>query len=109
MEISFADESIRALCAQTKRATQTLGAESAKKLQRRMTEMFNAETVSELVAGRPHPLKGTRAGTFALDLHGGQRLLFKPTLQPPPTKDDGGIDWASVTKITITELGDYHD
>ena len=109
MEISFADKSVEALCAQTRLATKTLGAESAKKLQCRMAEMFNAENVSELVAGRPHPLQGERAGTFALDLHGGQRLVFKPTLQPPPTKKDGGIDWASVTKVTITELGDYHD
>lgn len=109
MEISFADEAVEALCGQAKRATKALGAESAKKLQRRITELFNAENVSELVAGRPHPRQGARAGTFALDLHGGQRLVFKPTLQPPPTKKDGGIDWASVTKITITELGDYHD
>ena len=109
MEISFADKSVEALCAQTGLATKTLGAESANKLQRRIAELFNAENVSELVAGRPHPLQGARAGSFALDLHGGQRLLFKPPLQPPPTKKDGGIDWASVTKITITELGDYHD
>ena len=109
MEISFADETVEALCAQIRRATKTLGAESAKKLQRRMAELFNAEHVSELVAGRPHPLQGARAGTFALDLHGGQRLVFRPTLQPPPTKKDGGIDWASVTRVTITELGDYHD
>ena len=109
MEISFANETVEALCGQAKRATKALGAESAKKLQRRMTEMFNAENVLELVAGHPHPLQGARAGTFALDLHGGKRLVFKPTLQPPPTKKDGGIDWASVTKVTITELGDYHD
>ena len=109
MEISFADKSVEALCAQTGLASKTLGAESAKKLQRRIAELFNAENVSELVAGRPHPLQGARAGTFALDLHGGQRLVFKPTLQPPLTKKDGGIDWASVTKVTITELGDYHD
>lgn len=109
MEISFADEDLEAICGQAKRATRTLGAESAKKLQRRMTELFGAENVEELAAGRPHPLQGARAGKFALDLHGGQRLVFRPTLQPPPTKKDGGIDWASVTKITITELGDYHD
>ena len=109
MEISFADTAVESLCRQTKLATKTLGAESAKKLQRRLTELFNAENVAELVAGRPHPLLGKRAGTFALDLHGGQRLVFKPTLRPPPAKKDGGIDWASVTKVTITELGDYHE
>lgn len=109
MEISFADSDIETLCRESKVATKKLGAESAKKLQRRLTELFNAEHVAELVAGRPHPLQGARAGFFALDLHGGQRLVFKPTVQPPPTKPDGGINWATVTKVTITELGDYHE
>jgi toxin HigB-1 len=109
MEISFADVNIEAVCRQTKLATKTLGAESAKKLQRRISELFNAENVTELVAGRPHPLVRNRLGTYSLDLHAGKRLIFKPTRQPPPTKLDGGIDWASVTAVTITELGDPHE
>ena len=109
METTFADESLEHICQQAKLAKKVLGAESAAKLQRRLNEMFNAENVGELVAGRPHPLAGNRNGHFALDLHGGKRIVFKPTLQPPPLKPDGSIDWKLVTKVTITELGDYHD
>ena len=109
MEIAFGDRSVEDVCRQTKLATKALGAESARKLHRRLSEIFNAENVDELVAGRPHPLTGNRLGDFALDLYGGKRLVFKPTLQPPPAKPDGSIDWKSVTKVTITELGDYHD
>ena len=109
METSFGDRSTEDICRQPKLATKAIGAESAKKLHRRISEIFNAENVDELVAGRPHPLSGNRLGHFALDLHGGKRLVFKPTLQPPPVKTDGSIDWKSVTKVTITELGDYHD
>jgi proteic killer suppression protein len=109
MEISFEDESIEDACRIPKLAKKALGAESAVKLQRRLTELFNAENVSELVAGRPHPLTRDRIGEFAMDLHGGKRIVFRPTTQPPPTKPDGSIDWKSVTKVTITELGDYHD
>lgn len=109
MEITFRDESLEHICQQAKLAKKALGAESAAKLHRRLNEMFNAENVNELVAGNPHPLKGDRHGQFALDLHGGKRLVFKPTLQPPPAKSDGSIDWKSVTKVTIIELGDYHD
>jgi len=109
MRISFLDADIEALCKQSKLATRKLGVESAKKLQRRLSELFAATMVTELVAGRPHPLERDRSGQFALDLHGGCRLIFKPTKQPPPIKADGSIDWAQVDDITILEVGDYHD
>jgi toxin HigB-1 len=65
--------------------------------------------VQELVAGRPHPLKGDRAGQFALDLDGGKRLVFEPANEPIPYKQDGSIDGAIVTHICIVFIGDYHD
>ena len=109
MNITFIDSTIEGLCRQSKLAGRKLGLASAKKLQRRLTEIFNAENVTELVAGRPHPLTGDRAGAFALDLHGGDRLIFRPTKQPPLAKSDGSIDWIQVTEVTIIELGNYHD
>ncbi len=109
MNITFINADVEALCRQSKRATRELGAASAQKLQRRLTELFNAENVTELVAGRPHPLMLDKRGAFAVDLHGGDRLVFKPTKQPPPAKADGSIDWTQVTEVTIVELGDYHD
>ena len=109
MIISFANQNIEDLCRQTKLAAKKLGAESAKKLQRRISECYAASSVSELVAGRPHPLSHNRVGQFALDLHKGHRLIFKPASVPPPTKDDGSIDWSQVVEITIIETEDYHD
>ena len=108
MEISFAGPKLESVCGQHKLAAKEIGALSAKKLQLRLAELFAAESVKELVAGRPHPLTHDRFGQFAVDLHGGHRLIFKPTRQPPPLLSDGGIDWSSVTEITITEIGDYH-
>ena len=109
MNISFVNVNVEALCRQSKLSAKALGALSAQKLKRRLAELFNAENVSELVAGRPHRLVGDKRGEFAVDLHGGDRLVFKPTQQPPPVKGDGGIDWARITDITIVELGNYHD
>ena len=45
-----------------------------------------------------------------MDMHSGDRLVFRPTKQPPPAKTDGSIDWVQVTEeVAIVELGDYHD
>jgi toxin HigB-1 len=108
-KVSFASAKLEKLCRQKQNATQAFGPQVAAKLQSRLAELFAAATVVELVAGRPHPLQGTRAGSFALDLHGGYRLIFKPTVQPPVKKPDGSIDWAQVSKVTITEVVNYHD
>lgn len=108
MKITYHGKDVEALCKQSRIATKRLGKESATKLQRRMSELFAAKVVAELVIGRPHPLERERAGQFAVDLHGGKRLIFIAT-GTPPLKADGSIDWASVTDITIIEAGDYHD
>lgn len=109
MQIAFETPEIEACCREKKRATKLLGAESAKKLQRRLAELFNADNPAELVAGRPHALKGNMHGSYALDLHGGFRIVFEPSVQPPPQLKSGGIDWVTVKAITITAIEDYHD
>ena len=34
--------------------------------------------------------------------------MFRPTADPLPTKADGGLDWAAVDTVTVTEIVDYH-
>ena len=109
MKISFADQDIEDLCKQVKLATKKLGAETAKKLQKRINDCFAATVVTELIAGRPHPLDYYRLGQFALDLYKGKRLIFTATQKPPPVKTDGSIDWSKVADITLIEIEDYHD
>ena len=109
MEIDFFNHDLRNLCEQEKLAVKSLGKPCARKLRSRLADLMAAAHVRELVAGRPHPLSGDRQGQFALDLHGGVRLVFEPDHEPVPTFSDGGIDWAQVTRITIIFIGDYHD
>ncbi len=108
MKFFFANQKIERLCRESKVATKALGALCAKKLQTRLAELTSAVNVADLLQGRPHPLKGRRAGQFALDLYGGTRLIFKPTLQPPPVKADGAIDWTQVSEVHILSAEDYH-
>jgi toxin HigB-1 len=109
MRIFFMDENLEALCVQERVAKKRLGAPCAKRLKRRLADLAAAANPTELIAGRPHPLKGDRAGQMALNLHGGDRLCFRPLQEPPPVTDDGGIDWIAVTDILIVSVGDYHD
>lgn len=109
MEVSFESQGIRDLCGRQATAERRLGKIGAQRLRSRLADVLAAARVADLVAGHPHPLVGNRAGQFALDLDGGRRLVFEPDHDPVPCKEDGGIDWSSVTRIRIVFIGDYHD
>jgi proteic killer suppression protein len=109
MDIAFKDEKLRKLCENSQWALRHLGADCARKLRTRLSDLEAAEHVRELVAGRPHPLEGDRDGQFALDLAKGSRLVFEPNHDPCPCLETEAIDWSRVTRIRIVFIGDYHD
>ncbi len=96
------------LCKEQRAALKQLGGNGARKLQVRLTQLVAATRLGDIVLGRPHPLKGDRAGQFALDLDGGARLVLEPAGEVPRSAD-GTIDWPAVTSVRIVFIGDYHD
>ena len=109
MEIGFRNSQLRRLCEEEKQATRRLGPDCARKLRGRLSDLEAVACVTDLQAGRPHPLTGDREGQFALDLSGGYRLVFSPDETLPPRHEDGSIDWSRVTTVRIEDIGDYHD
>mgnify|MGYP001103821485 CR=1 FL=1 len=110
MDILYATEALQRLCLTERIAKKKLGASCAKKLRARIEDLASARWVSELIAGRPHPLTGVQAGKFSVRLQGGCRLVFEPANEPIPTKEnDGSIAWGQVDRVRIVYIGDYHD
>lgn len=109
MDIRFADKKLQDLCERVGVADRKLGPASARKLRNRLADLRAAMIVSDLVAGRPHPLKGSRAGQFGLDLARGDRIVFSVANVPVPVTAGGAINWSQVTLIRIEYVGDYHD
>ena len=109
MDIDFATTKLRALCEQHARMVAAFGFPCAKKLQNRLADLDAVAFVTELVAGRPHPLKGDRLGQFSRDLHGAVRLVFESDQDPVPRNTDNSIAWNQVSKVRIVFIGDYHD
>ena len=109
MDIDFSTAKLQGLCEQHARMVGAFGFPCAKKLQNRLADLEAATFVTELVAGRPHPLKGDRLGQFSVDLHGAVRLVFVANHDPVPTNADKSIAWNQVNKVRIVFIGDYHD
>ena len=108
MEIGFKTKKLKATCEQSGLAQKQLGLKMAKKLRSRLADLNAALVVTDLCAGRPHPLDGNRAGEFALDLVHPRRLVFVADDDPIPEKEDGSIDWSQVSRVRITAIEDYH-
>lgn len=110
IHISWSNRKLERSCADAKRGQRTWGAEHWKVLQRRLASLLAAPTLRDLdaVPGRCHELHADRRGQFAIALWGSYRLVFVPDHDPIPRLVDGGIDRTRVTRVSITEVVDYH-
>ena len=110
MEVSFATPALKKLCESGTALQRKHGQSCAKKIKTRLTDMRAAPRLEEFrhLPGRCHELEGDRKGQLGLDLADGKRLIFKPTHDPPPLKEDGGLDWRAVEAVQVLEIVDYH-
>jgi proteic killer suppression protein len=84
------------------------GTTCARRIRTRLQQLEAAETLADMAFGRPHELKGDRAGQISFDLDHPLRLIARPSISPPPTLPDGGLDRRKVTSLTVIEVADTH-
>lgn len=89
---------------------QTYGADRGKAIRKRLDDLDAAVNLDDMrsLPGRCEELSGDRAGQLSVRLTGNWRLIFKPSNEPKPTKEDGGLDWPHVTAVEIIDVVDYH-
>ena len=87
------------------------GKRRARRIHARLDDLRAAANLEMMrhLPGRCHELKGDRAGQLSLDLDHPYRLIFEPANNPVPRKEDGGLDWGSVTAILIIDVEDTHE
>ncbi len=111
MRIEFLSTKMRKACSSDKAMRKAWGDAAAKKLQTRLAELeaaVNLDDVARTSPARCHELVGDRKGQLSVDLVHPFRLVFVPDHDPVPTKADGGLDWAQVTRVVILEVADTH-
>lgn len=85
------------------------GPEQADRIRRRLDELRAAPSLltMQTLPGRTHELTGDLNGLLSIDIKHPYRLLFEP-VGAHVRKEDGGLDWAKVTAITIVGVEDTH-
>ena len=110
VDVLFPNEKKQKYFSDSKALQKDWGVDGSKKVMLRLQQLGAARCLEDMrdLPGRCHELTGDLAGTLAVDLHKGFRLIFHPTADLAPTKEDGGLDWTAVDSITVTEIVDYH-
>lgn len=111
MEVLYADRKLEKVCNSAKELTRRFGEVNGKIIGRRLDELkaaSNLGVLRNMPQARCHELTGDRKGQLAVDAKQPHRVIFRPTEDPAPCLADGGLDWTSVTKVTIIDVVDYH-
>jgi proteic killer suppression protein len=110
MELTFDKQRLQKICNSASKLNGEYGPRMAAVIRQRLFDLAAAENLDVMrsLPGRCHELTQNLAGLLAMDLVHPDRLVFRPTDEPPPEKADGGLDWSRVTRITIVGIGDYH-
>ena len=111
VDIAFRTRRLERIFNSERRLRSECGDRLASALIIRLAVLRTAETLSMIPSTPPerlHQFSGRRAGQYAVDLAHPFRLVFAPNHDPVPLRNDGGIDTARVSAITIVEVVDYH-
>lgn len=109
VKIEFATLNLQNICENDKLMKKKFGNACANKLKARLADLQSATYVTELAAGRPHPLKYKRLGEFSITISGPLRLIFGCGNKQIPRTDGDAVDWNQVTIIRILSIEDYHE
>ena len=109
MEVRFATSQLQKTMSSANALSKRYGTLGARKIRARLSQLEAADSLADLrsLPGRWHELTGDRAGHLAADLHQPFRIILRPAA-PVPGTDGGGLDWARITAVIITEIVDYH-
>ena len=111
MQISFANKKLAKLLNSQKETLRAYGPDNGRRILLRLQQIADASTLAELAKlpqTRVHELKADRDEQISVDVKHPHRLLIVPDHEETPRKEDGGLDWSRITKVTVIEITDTH-
>jgi len=104
VNLAFETLAIRTLCECQSQAERAFGLKAAARLRERLADIRAAESVTELVAGRPREIQGGRHRHYAVDLANGYRMVFCANHVRIPVDETYRVDWSRVTRVKILKI-----
>ncbi|RMX08181.1 hypothetical protein D8I35_03450 [Corticibacter populi] len=104
MEITFDTKELRDLCADEETAAQKLGSVAAESLKHRISDIRAADSIDEVLAGKPRTGIHEGAECYFIDLPPPFRVAVVPAHGTPRMKPDGSADWSRIRRIKVVSL-----
>ena len=104
LELAFAHKSLRELCESQLRAERKFGIAIARKLRARLADLRDAETINDVIAGRPE-LLASAPEKMAVNLGEKVCIVFCANHVSNPRTEAGGVNWSRVNRIKILDIG----
>jgi proteic killer suppression protein len=111
MVVNFRTTKMQKACSSERAMRAEWGDHIAKKLKHRLAELAAADSLADIPHTPParcHELGQDRRGQLSVDLAHPYRLILVPDHDPPPLKEDGGLDRTAVNRVLILEVVDTH-
>lgn len=111
MELSYRNNKLAKLLNSEREILRTYGPDNGRRIMLRLSNIRDAATLEELSKvpqTRIHELKADRNKQISVDAKHPYRLILVCNNDETPRKDDGGLDWARITKVQLIEIIDTH-
>lgn len=105
MEISFHTQELLELCIDESLADETFGTSAAEALRNRLSDIRAADSVLELLAGRPTQSLYNDQHCYRVELAIGVWLTIVPNHNKPCLDPTGRPDWGRVRRVRVLAVG----
>lgn len=104
LEITFHTKELRDLCADEEAASQLLNQAAAEALKHRISDIRAADSIDEVLAGKPRAGMHEGAECYFIELPPSFRLTVVPAHSKPRVKLDGSADWSCIRRVKVVSL-----
>jgi len=111
VELSFRNSKLAKVLNSERETLREYGQDNGRRIKLRLTNIRDAATLEELSRipqTRVHQLIGNRNEQISVDIKHPYRLILVCNHDETPRKEDGGLDWARITKMQLIEIADTH-
>lgn len=105
MEITFATTDLRDMCEKEEAAGRILSLVAAEALKHRMSDIRAADSIHEVLVGRPRVGDFNGKECFIIDLDEEFQLKVIAAHSKPPLRTDGSADWEQIRRVKVVSLG----
>lgn len=105
MEIAFQSEELLNLCIDESIADEKLGIAAAEALRNRLGDIRAADSIHDLLAGRPQAVRISDQEGYRLEIEPGTWLTVVPNHVKPRVDANGWPDWGRVRRVRVVAVG----